>query len=153
MLVRQDFSALNENVQPGTIFIPVNTGSAHSTPWNTVNTIAQMTGKRALTWHEKVQNSLFNCCQGCKLKTSNSIFPLCSSECHFFFSFHKISSSESSIMFVFHLIFLLVIHTGRTYYSFNFVLFILFYFLFVLVFVFCLATWCDWLLSFLFIGF
>lgn len=49
MLSFYAFSALNENVLPGTIFIPVNTGSAHSTPWNIVNTVAQMTGKRALT--------------------------------------------------------------------------------------------------------
>lgn len=72
---------------------------------------------------------------------------------NFFFTFIKSALLNRALCFVFRLICLLVIHTGRTYYSFNFVLFILFYFPFVLVFVFCSATWCDWLLSFLFIGF
>lgn len=119
----------------------MNTGSAHSTPWNTVNTVAQMTGKRAVTWHEMVQNSLFNCCQGCKLKTSYLIFPLCSSECQFFFSFIKSALLNRALCFVFRLICLLVIHTGRTYYSLNFVLFILFFICSCFCFLFAHMVW------------
>lgn len=58
-----------------------------------------------------------------------------------FFSFIKSALLNRALCFVFRLICLLVIHTGRTYYSLNFVLFILFFICSCFCFLFAHMVW------------